>query len=231
MTLTRWTPLLMAIGICTLSALLLVRTTLGQMALYIHPRYDILLYLCGIVLFFMALVCIIQRHTLPAFALAFVLIPVALGLGVPPRPLDANALGSRLSSLNRVAQRPSTSGAMRIPPDDTTQWNLYDWAIAMSIDTAPLIAKPVSVEGFVVRPPDMPQADATFMLARYVLTCCTADAGGVGMPVAWSTAAQLADNQWVRVTGVVARDAQGQLYIQASAVQRIEVPRTPYLSP
>ena len=231
MALTRWTPRLMAIGICTLSALLLVRTTLGQMALYIHPRYDILLYLCGIVLFFMALVCIIQRHALPPFALAFVLIPLALGLGVPPRPLDANAISTRLDSLNRVAQRPNTSAAIRAAHPDTTQWNLYDWAVAMSIDTAPLVDQPVLVEGFVVRPPDMPQATTEFMLARYVLTCCTADAGGVGMPVAWTNATSLTNDQWVRVAGVIARRADGQIFIVAQQITPIEIPRKPYLSP
>lgn len=231
MALTRWSQFLMAIGICTLSALLLVRTILGQMALYIHPRYDILLYLCGIVLFFMALVCIIQRHALPPFALAFVLIPLALGLAVPPRPLDANAISTRLTSLNRVAQRPNTSAAILAAPQDTTQWNLYDWAVAMSIDTTPLVDQAVLVEGFVVRPPDMPQAATEFMLARYVLTCCTADAGGVGMPVAWTNAASLNNDQWVRVAGVIARHADGQIFIVAQQITPIEIPRKPYLSP
>lgn len=231
MALTRWPHLLMAIGICTLSALILVRTTLGQMALYVHPLYDLLLYLCGIVLFFMAVVSLIQRQQLPAFALAFVLIPIMLGLAVSPRPLDANAIGTRISSLNRIAQRPAGNTAAMNTSQDTTLWNLYDWAVAMSIDTAPLIDKPVLVEGFVVRPPDIPHADNEFMLARYVLTCCTADAGGVGMPVRWHGAAQLTNDQWVRVNGTIARDANGLLVVVARTITPIEIPRKPYLSP
>ncbi|MFM7678162.1 MAG: TIGR03943 family putative permease subunit, partial [Roseiflexaceae bacterium] len=167
----------------------------------------------------------------PSFALAFVLIPVALGLGVPPRPLDANAISTRLDSLNRVAQRPNTSAAILAAPHDTTQWNLYDWAVAMSIDTAPLVGQAVLVDGFVVRPADMPQAATEFMLARYVLTCCTADAGGVGMPVAWAHAASLNNDQWLRVAGVIARHADGQIFIVAQQITPIEIPRKPYLSP
>lgn len=231
MALIRWKSLLIMGGFFALAALILVRTTRGQMALYIHPRYDFLLYVCGTVIFFMALVNILQQLPLPRYAMAFLFIPLAFGLGVPPRPLDATAISTRLDSLNRVAQRPSTSAAVARNPQDTTSWNLYDWAVAMSIDAQRLVAQPILIEGFVVRPPDMPLDATHVMVARYVLTCCTADAGGVGMPVAWSAAPQLADNQWVRVRGVVAVDAQGQLFIKASTVQPIDVPRTPYLSP
>lgn len=231
MALTRWSYVLVAIGICTLSGVVLVRTTLGHMAFYVHPLYDLLLYLCGIVLFFMAVVSVLQRHQLPAFAFAFLLIPIMLGLAVPPRPLDANAISTRMTTLNRVAQRPARDARVLQTNQDTTQWTLYDWAVAMSIDTAPLVNKAVVVEGFVVRPQDGPQTADQFMLARYVLTCCTADAGGVGMPVTWGDAARLTNDQWVRVSGVIAREQNGQIYIVAQHITPIDIPRKPYLLP
>jgi len=51
------------------------------------------------------------------------------------------------------------------------------------------------------------------------------------MPVAWANATSLTNDQWVRVAGVIARRADGQIFIVAQQITPIEIPRKPYLSP
>jgi len=76
--------------------------------------------------------------------------------------------------------------------------------------------------------------DGQFMLARYVLNCCTADAGGVGMRVAWTNGQSMPNDQWVRVSGNVRTiEIDGILHplLIAQSVRVIEVPDRPYLTP
>jgi uncharacterized repeat protein (TIGR03943 family) len=215
-----------------LAGLLFVRTVFDQMAWYIHPRYQVLMYVCAGVLFVLAVMCAVGVLTLPRYATRLLLVPVLLGLAVPPRPLGADALVQQSPTLNRVAQRSSESP---IPDIQNTQaWTLYDWAVVASVDPLLVVNQPAGVEGFVVQNPVLNVPDGQFMLARYVLNCCTADAGGVGMRVAWTNGQDLPNDQWVRVTGTVRTiEIDGIVHplLVAQSVRVIAVPDQPYLTP
>ncbi len=225
----RWTTMLLLFA---LAGLLFVRTLLDQMAWYIHPRYQVLMYICAGVLFVLAIMCATGVLHLPRYTTRLLLVPVLLGLAVPPRPLGADALVQQSPTLNRVAQR---NGQTALPDMQNTQTlTLYDWAVVASVDPALVVDKEADVEGFVVQNPVLNLPANQFMLARYVLNCCTADAGGVGMRVAWSNGQSLPNDQWVRVRGQVRTitiDGVVHPLLIAQSVRVIEVPDQPYLTP
>jgi uncharacterized repeat protein (TIGR03943 family) len=65
-----------------------------------------------------------------------------------------------------------------------------------------------------------------------VLTCCVADAGGVGMHVQWANSASYHSDQWVHVEGVIdVQNVNGvmQPLVIAHTVAQITAPSKPYL--
>lgn len=227
--LRRWSTMLLLFA---MSGLLFVRTVLDQIGWYVHPRYQVLMYICAGVLFVLAIMCAVGTLTLPRYTTRLLLVPVLLGLAVSPKPLGADALIQQSPTLNRVAQRNSEAP---LPDMQNTQaWTLYDWAVVASVDPQIVVGASAVVEGFVVQNPVLNLPDGQFMLARYVLNCCTADAGGVGMRVAWANGQSMPNDQWVRVTGTVRTieiDGIKHPLLIAQSVRVIEVPDQPYLTP
>lgn len=223
----------MATILFALAGILSFRTATGQMALYIHPRYELLVYACALVVFLFGAVSLSSRTKPPALASIFLLVPVCLAIGITPKPLGSAALAGQIHALNAVAP----SAKMTNPTDTTTdraQWDLYDWAIASSVDITPYAGSITTVEGFVVHSPDLDLPVDQLMLARYVLNCCTADAGGVGMPVVWANPTQYASDTWLRVTGTISVDSRTgvpRAILLATSIVPIEQPRRPYLLP
>jgi uncharacterized repeat protein (TIGR03943 family) len=225
---------LVAVVLFAMAALLLVRTALAQMAFYIHPRYEVLLYFCAAFVFVFALAIIPARDQLPRATLPIVLVPLLLGVLIVPAPLRSTTLLQQGPALNRVAQRVNSAHIdIDVATVDTTVWSLYDWAVASSIDIAPLRGRPAQVSGFVVFPEDLDLPPDQLMLARYVLTCCVADAGGVGVRVQWPAAQSLVSDQWVEVTGIMQSLPVGdtvQPLLIATRIQPIDPPKKPYLT-
>jgi putative membrane protein len=86
------------------------------------------------------------------------------------------------------------------------------------------------VIGFVYHDPRL--SEGQFMVGRFTITCCVADALAVGMVVAWPEAKDLPDNHWVRVQGAVQTvllDGQTLPLIDAETVEIIPEPQQPYL--
>jgi len=158
-------------------------------------------------------------------------VPLLLGVIVPAQPLDGALLAVRGADLTtpRVAQ----ASTFRAPAQgDTTKWNLLEWTMTLSLQPEQAEGKPVDVLGFVFHDPNLGQDG--FYVARYVVTCCSADGTGVGLPVVWAGGQGLPENGWVRVRGTLGEtqiDGRGEPAILASAVEPAEQPRNPYLYP
>jgi putative membrane protein len=113
---------------------------------------------------------------------------------------------------------------------------VLDWlrVFNATTDYATLNGEPADVIGFVYTEPDM--APTQFMVARFTVSCCVADANAIGVPVHWNEAdvAALASGQWVRVTGAMQVESfrgDDMPVLQAQAVELIEAPKNPYLFP
>jgi uncharacterized repeat protein (TIGR03943 family) len=95
-----------------------------------------------------------------------------------------------------------------------------------------LAGQPADVVGFVYRSPDL--ADDLFLVGRFAVTCCTADAAALGLLVRWPTAALLQPGTWVRVHGPVEVGAfagRPTPLIAAVSLEGVDVPAQPYLFP
>jgi putative membrane protein len=152
-------------------------------------------------------------------------LPMLLGALVPARPLGAEAISGALLD---------SGGALSTAAldDDSRQWNLLQWATALSVRGDELYGQPADVIGFVYHNPQRPLDG--FFVVRYVVTCCTADSNGVGLAVSWPRGTALPADSWVRVRGTlgtVTLNGHAEPALDASIVEPVPQPANPYLYP
>jgi uncharacterized repeat protein (TIGR03943 family) len=214
-----------------MGSLLLIKWLRDQLVFYIHPRYTALMIVASLVLLLMAAArmrSIFSPPTVRPYWWAYLLlaVPLLFGTLVPAQPLGSGALAGRGIDGTTAASRVSSIG------DDPAEWNLLEWATAISMQGEELDGTPIKIDGFVYQ--DEKLGADHFMVVRYVLTCCAADGAGVGLPVLWAGGDALPNDQWVRVSGqVITTEVSGtrQAAIQATAVEPINQPENPYLYP
>lgn len=94
------------------------------------------------------------------------------------------------------------------------------------------IGKKIDMSGFVYREDDM--KDNQFVVARFAVQCCSADASPFGFMVDSALGNDLKKDSWVKVTGTLAKTTyKGNeiLKINATKIERIAAPKTPYVYP
>ena len=166
------------------------------------------------------------------WSLVILAIPIIVGVLVPPRPLGASAIANKgLNTTTPLSAGGSAPVQLDMAPTDRS---VLDWLRAFNAAGGPaeLAGQAADVIGFVYRDPHLPADE--FLVSRFAVTCCSADATAVGLLVRWPGAAGLADNVWVRVRGPVVAAAyagRGIPRIVAEAVDGVEAPGQPYLYP
>ena len=86
--------------------------------------------------------------------------------------------------------------------------------------------------GFVYREPDF--AEEEFMISRFTMSCCVADAYPIGMPVHFVGSANFNAGDWVRVSGELKANEFGGDFlpvVYASQIDLVDEPPQPYLYP
>jgi uncharacterized repeat protein (TIGR03943 family) len=165
--------------------------------------------------------------------LVLILLPVILGLLVPPKPLGAAAMTSRDVSAKALtsAAAPERNDILTKPKADK---NIYDWLVEfrMAGDPAVFSGDEARLIGFIYRDERFGQAE--FMVSRFVISCCAADAAPIGLLVNWPQAGSLAQDQWVEVKGHFEPGQFGgekMPILKADSVSPIDIPDQPYLYP
>lgn len=151
--------------------------------------------------------------------------PLLLAILIPSRALGIEAVTGGVS-LNPVG----VAGLSRSPLDR----NILDWLREFDRAATPaqFNGTPVDVVGFVYREPAHPEDG--FMLARFTLSCCVADAFPIGMPVIAADASDLAEGEWLRVAGQLKASAFAGDFLPvvvAETLERVDQPAQPYLYP
>jgi uncharacterized repeat protein (TIGR03943 family) len=82
----------------------------------------------------------------------------------------------------------------------------------------------VTAVGMVAHVPQLPAGQ--FLLVRFKMTCCAADATPVAVPVQWEKAGSLKEGGWVKVFGTTAPAARA---LAADEVEPTKEPASPYL--
>jgi uncharacterized repeat protein (TIGR03943 family) len=162
------------------------------------------------------------------WVLGIVAVPLVLGTLIPSQPLSASAVGGNIS-IKAVAV--DSAAAFSKAPKDR---NVLDWLREFNTSTNPASfdGQEADVIGFVYREPTFPKN--TFMVARFAITCCVADASAIGLPVLYDKAATLTDGDWVRVAGAFkAGDFRGTSVpiLQVKTLDKVPQPDHPYLYP
>ncbi len=165
-------------------------------------------------------------------SLAVILIPVILLTFVPVKPLSSSSLTNRVVSFSAPASvsSKSTTNIQNTP----TERSILDWVKLFNHESDPssYISEPVHVIGFVFHEDRL--SEGQFMVGRFAITCCVADAFVIGMVVDWPQAASLADDTWIEIEGTIDmttfNDEKVPL-IHASSITPVDIPEQPYLYP
>jgi uncharacterized repeat protein (TIGR03943 family) len=243
------TPWLDTLAIAAWGILLLKLWLTQELFLLIHPNYMWLTIIAAILLLVFAGVegmrvakrrryfSAAQHATilLPSLGSSLLLAVAILGLLISPRPFASDMALQRgvNETLRDTRSNPESFRANRKPEDRT----LIEWVRTLNVYPEPdaYNGQTANVTGFVVHPETM--ADNYFVVTRFVITCCAADAYPVGLPVKLDGLPEVSDranfkvDQWVQVEGqMVTEELEGQrqLVIASSKITPIDRPKKPY---
>ena len=160
-------------------------------------------------------------------SLAIIAVPLVLGTLVPSQPLGAQAISGSIST-SSVAL--SDTQTFNVAPE---QRNVLDWVRAFNQnDASTFEGQPADLIGFMYVEPGF--GTNQFMVARFAISCCVADATAIGVPVVWDQLPTLKQGEWLEVKGTFSvADFQGSQMpvLQATSVDQVAQPEHPYLYP
>jgi uncharacterized repeat protein (TIGR03943 family) len=157
--------------------------------------------------------------------MAAMVVPVLLVLALPPATLGSFSAGKRAG----FAGGGVVASAGDIASGELT---LVDVAAGQTSPEgeralAKRAGERVTFVGFVTRYADT-GADE-FLLTRYVVSCCVADATVAQVRVVNVTPGAFDDNEWVEVTGTIYPVGR-EVIVAAEGIEPVERPDRPYLS-
>lgn len=207
----------------------------GQISLLINPRYEILVSVASVWLVLAAIWTFfrgdIQRRSRHHTAnVLIVIIVVAISTQIPLQSLSSETaknrgVTSRVLSVNEVKYQE----AINTPADERelTQWVRI---LTQHEDPRAFLGQEVTLEGMVVTIPSLPEN--TIMLARFVVSCCIADARPLALLVSVEDPTRWENNDWLRVNGTIELgeyEGKQRGVIKAREVELIPEPESPYV--
>lgn len=166
----------------------------------------------------------------PGLSSTLLLLAAILGLMFSPRVFASDkALQRDFTDLLATSRpQPQAFHATTRPEDKS----LVDWVRTINVYPEPdaYTGQKVKVKGFVIHPPEL--GKEYLLLARFVITCCAADAYPMGLPVKLPEKAnEYPADSWLEVEGkMVTQTLAGkrQLTIAATSLKNIPQPKNPY---
>lgn len=171
-------------------------------------------------------------NTATSITLLVLTLPVIIGISTPAQPLSSSTLDNRGISLTATFGSEKTSSQnFEVIEEDRT---ILDWLkfANSNDDPAVYIGQQANVIGFVYHSEYLNEDQ--FMITRFVVTCCVADALAIGLPVQTIEGMDLPENTWVHVQGTFDNINIGDEtvpLIKAASIEIIAAPEQPYLYP
>lgn len=166
----------------------------------------------------------LTRRTVAGIGL--IMVPVVIVLALPPASLTSYA-ASRRSSFS--------SGGLATSADDISSGELSLADVAGGLRSREgmraLVARAgsdVTFTGFVTRDSGAPADE--FVLNRFMISCCVADALGIQVRVVGAPPGRFKSDEWVQVAGKMYPLGR-EVIVDASAVKGVPKPKRPYLNP
>jgi uncharacterized repeat protein (TIGR03943 family) len=212
-----------------LGALLAWQLLSGHIFLYVHERSFWLVALSVPLLVAMSLASL-RRGAKSGLTGWLLILPIAIGLLVPARPLGSEVLAGQIGGARLPIWEP------RVPLSlDTSSrvWDLKQLGL-LEPDDADLARRlegqRAHLVGFVHRTQSLPPD--RFLVGRFVVRCCAVDAVGISFPVRYDGAANLARDAWVEVDGSIhaATPDANTPVVDADQVRLVAQPTQPYLT-
>ncbi len=171
-------------------------------------------------------------HAPSSANLWFMLVPLAIGILIPARPLDSSAFATK--GFNTTGPLVSSSSSAQLFETESQDRNILDWLKIFNYETdlTPYLGQQASVIGFVYR--DEQLSEDQFYVSRFVVSCCAADGFAIAMVAEWPEANTLEQDAWVLVKGPVSSitlNDRAAPVIQVESVQNVPIPEQPYLFP
>lgn len=159
-----------------------------------------------------------------AWGVGFVLLPVVAILVLPPAALGSYAASRRSLASGLVTTAPSleSGGEVTLAAVAAAGWS--EEARRSLVQRA---GSRVTFDGIVARRDG--QAADEFMLTRFIVSCCVADALSVQVRVVGAPPGELEEDQWVRVIGAFYPVGR-EVVVDASDITPIPQPDDPYLN-
>mgnify|MGYP001355490754 CR=1 FL=1 len=164
------------------------------------------------------------------FGTLLVLLVVLAGLFLPARGLSSITASQRSIDLNAINLTQTTASAIQNFSKSTSNYTLGDWIALQNYNPDPLFYKDkdVKISGFVYRPDNLHLDKDTFLVARFIITCCAVDARPVGLRVKTNEYNPDQD-EWVEVEGLFNVDENQNLIIEPKNIIKLEEPGNPYI--
>ncbi|MFM6037832.1 MAG: TIGR03943 family putative permease subunit [Sphaerospermopsis kisseleviana] len=166
----------------------------------------------------------------PGWSSGLLLTTAVLGFIITPQVFSSQtALERGITELLGATRAQPQAFRASIRPEERT---LIDWVRTLNVYPEPdaYTGQKVKVQGFVIHPPELDQNH--LILARFVITCCAADAYPAGLPV------QLPENRdkyppdtWLEIEGQMITENianKRRLTIKATSLKEIPQPKNPY---
>jgi putative membrane protein len=158
--------------------------------------------------------------------LGVLIVPLVYVFAAQGRPLGSQALKNRFFEprfMERLA---------RTIPKQVEAENPHVTLLEILQNFQAYHGRKITTEGMVHRDEVVPQKH--FLVFRFLIVCCAADALPAGALVASEDADSFAQDSWVRVEGVLGLKKVGDLtfpLIKADRITKISPPKDPYLFP
>jgi uncharacterized repeat protein (TIGR03943 family) len=253
--------ILQAIVLAGLSFFLFQRFLSGKLFYYINDRFFLLVIFAAFFLFILAQTALSflfkdlleddeeqqnghenhahlhehvhsQSSSIP-WSIILLAVPVLLGTIVPAKSLGANAINTKGIQTEARFETFESQKTLQVS-SSPTQRNILDWIRLMGNNNDPTdyIGQSAEVVGFVYHDPRL--LDDQFLISRFTVSCCVADAFAIGLIVEWPDTYQLAEDTWVRVEGIMDvgnLNGSSMPLILADRVTEVSQPEQPYLFP
>jgi uncharacterized repeat protein (TIGR03943 family) len=230
----RWshTKVAVGLGLATWAALFWFLLASGRWALYLSSRVKWVVPLGAIVLTVVALGRLATARSgqpeawggRQAWGLGAVVLPAVAVLVFQPMTLGSSLASSQSLSRGILSSAPDlSSGEITLEGVAAAQWSQEGTKALME-----RAGSRVSFDGFVALRDGMPADE--FLLTRFIISCCAADALSVQVRVVGAPPGQFKLDEWVRVSGTL-YPLGNQVVVDASKVERIPQPKNPYLNP
>ena len=213
---------------------ILVLFSTGKLAIFIRKSYAPLSLAAAIVIAGLIVNNLKEKHeashaSLTWRFLALFLFPLALALLARPDTLSTFAVARRGITSEVTISNTELLNMMKSHVEQEGRYRTMTLKQALAFSKEePVQANGMSIstEGLVLKNKDT--GTDTFILIRFLIFCCAADATPLGIPVTWDKSVELKQDTWVRVNGKLVVEQNGAKIV-GEEVTVVPQPSDPYL--